>query len=76
MPAFYCGVLGWVELAKPRSAEARGGLWLRRADEVHLGVEADFRPARKAHPAFAVDDLDALADRLKAAGRGSSSMMP
>jgi catechol 2,3-dioxygenase-like lactoylglutathione lyase family enzyme len=66
---FYCGVLGWPELEKPPLLAARGGLWLKAGeDELHLGVEADFRPARKAHPAFAVTDLDAVVDRLRAAG--------
>ncbi len=67
--AFYCGVLGWTELQKPEALRARGGLWLQAGDsQVHLGVEADFRAARRAHPAFAVDDLDALAERLRVAG--------
>jgi catechol 2,3-dioxygenase-like lactoylglutathione lyase family enzyme len=66
---FYCGVLGWPELTKPPLLAARGGLWLKAGeDELHLGVEADFRPARKAHPAFAVADLDAVAQKLRAAG--------
>ena len=48
---------------------ARGGLWVRAgALELHLGVEDDFRPARKAHPGILVGDLDALAGRLTAAG--------
>lgn len=67
--AFYCGVLGWAELEKPPLLASRGGLWLKTGEnELHLGVEADFRPARKAHPAFAVADLDDLAARLTAAG--------
>ena len=66
---FYCSVLGWEELAKPPALAARGGLWLKVGEnELHLGVEADFRPARKAHPAFAAGDLDDIAARLKAAG--------
>jgi len=66
---FYCGVLGWSELTKPEALRARGGLWLQAGEsQVHLGVEEDFRPARKAHPAFAVDDLDELAERLRVAG--------
>jgi catechol 2,3-dioxygenase-like lactoylglutathione lyase family enzyme len=66
---FYSGVLGWPELAKPPLLAARGGLWLKAGeDELHLGVEADFRPARKAHPAFAVADLDAVAEKLRAVG--------
>jgi catechol 2,3-dioxygenase-like lactoylglutathione lyase family enzyme len=67
--AFYVGVLGMTELKKPPALAARGGLWLRSGSvEIHLGVEADFRPARKAHPAFRVSRLDRLAERLTAAG--------
>jgi catechol 2,3-dioxygenase-like lactoylglutathione lyase family enzyme len=66
---FYCDVLGWRELTKPAALAARGGLWLAAGeDELHLGVEREFHPARKAHPAFAVADLDEIAGRLKAAG--------
>ncbi|MCC7346111.1 MAG: glyoxalase [Variibacter sp.] len=67
--AFYCALLEMQELVKPPVLAARGGLWLRAgAVEIHLGVEQDFRPARKAHPAILVDDLDALAARLQGAG--------
>lgn len=67
--AFYCGVLGWTELTKPEALARRGGLWLQAGeDELHLGVEAEFRPARKAHPAFVTDQLDGLAGRLATAG--------
>ena len=67
--AFYVGLLGMTELAKPPGLAARGGLWVKGgAAEIHLGVEQDFRPARKAHPAVTVDDIDALAERLTAAG--------
>jgi catechol 2,3-dioxygenase-like lactoylglutathione lyase family enzyme len=64
---FYVDVLGMSELRKPPALAARGGLWVR-ADrlEIHLGVEQDFRPARKAHPGIIVADLDALARRLEA----------
>jgi catechol 2,3-dioxygenase-like lactoylglutathione lyase family enzyme len=66
---FYCGLLGWTEVPKPPALAARGGLWLRAGEaDVHLGVEQDFRPARKAHPAFVVDDLDDIVRRLEAAG--------
>jgi catechol 2,3-dioxygenase-like lactoylglutathione lyase family enzyme len=48
---------------------ARGGCWFERGDlKVHLGVEEDFRPARKAHPAFAVSALSELVERLREAG--------
>jgi catechol 2,3-dioxygenase-like lactoylglutathione lyase family enzyme len=59
--AFYGGVLGLREVDKPDALRARGGVWF---EQLHVGVEQDFRPARKAHPAFAVDDLDALAARI------------
>ena len=67
--AFYVGVLGMAEVAKPPELAARGGLWVR-ADwlELHLGVEAGFRPARKAHPGIRVVDLDGLAAHLGDAG--------
>ncbi|SDR69111.1 Catechol 2,3-dioxygenase [Actinopolymorpha singaporensis] len=69
--AFYGGVLGLPEVDKPPALAARGGAWFRSADgqvEVHVGVEADFAPARKAHPAFCVDDIDELAARAASAG--------
>lgn len=67
--AFFGGLLGMEEEAKPESLASRGGCWFRAgAVALHLGVEADFRPQRKAHPALGVADLDALAQRLQAAG--------
>ena len=63
--AFYAGLLGLEEVVKPAALQARGGCWFESgAVKVHLGVEADFRPARKAHPALLVDDLATLAARL------------
>jgi catechol 2,3-dioxygenase-like lactoylglutathione lyase family enzyme len=63
--AFSVDALGMREITKPPALAARGGLWVR-ADgvEIHLGVEPDFRPARKAHPGIRVGDLDGLAERL------------
>lgn len=71
--AFYVGVLGLTEIAKPPALAARGGCWFRgegalAGTELHLGVEEDFRPARKAHPGLSWPDLDSLAARLTAAG--------
>lgn len=68
--AFYGDLLGLPEVAKPTELAPRGGLWFRgEGVEVHLGVErGDFVPARKAHPALLVYGLDALRDRLVAAG--------
>jgi hypothetical protein len=57
------------EKPKPPVLAARGGLWLTAgAVEIHLGVERDFRPAKKAHPAFRVRNLDQLCARLTEAG--------
>ncbi|WP_374526759.1 VOC family protein [Novosphingobium sp.] len=67
--AFYTGLLGLPEVAKPPVLAARGGCWFESAAvKLHLGIEADFRPARKAHPALLVDDLAALGVLLGAAG--------
>lgn len=67
--AFYVGALGMTEVAKPAELAGRGGLWVRSGEvELHLGVEQDFRPARKAHPGIVVRDVDALGARLEAAG--------
>ncbi len=66
---FYAGVLGLEEIQKPPALAARGGCWFRGFGiELHLGVEEDFTPARKAHPGLLVDDLDTWAERLAAAG--------
>jgi len=63
--AFWGGVLGMAEVAKPPVLAARGGCWFRSgALEVHLGVEEPFAPARKAHPGLLVEGLDALAAAL------------
>jgi catechol 2,3-dioxygenase-like lactoylglutathione lyase family enzyme len=68
---FYGKVLGLVEIPKPTELAKRGGCWFRSPDgsvELHLGVEEDFRPARKAHPALVSDDLDALERTLRDGG--------
>jgi catechol 2,3-dioxygenase-like lactoylglutathione lyase family enzyme len=69
--AFYAGALRLSEVPKPEHLRARGGCWFRSEDgsvEIHLGVEEDFRPARKAHPAILVDGLAALRARLADGG--------
>jgi catechol 2,3-dioxygenase-like lactoylglutathione lyase family enzyme len=66
---FYQGLLGIPEVVKPEDLAARGGGWFEDGEvRVHLGVEADFRPACKAHPALIVSDLPALSARLSDAG--------
>lgn len=67
--AFYQGLLGIPEVPKPLRLAGRGGCWFERGSlKVHLGVDADFRAATRAHPAFEVDDLAALVAELRAAG--------
>jgi catechol 2,3-dioxygenase-like lactoylglutathione lyase family enzyme len=67
--AFYQAILGIPEVEKPPQLAARGGCWFEAGElKVHLGVEKDFAPARKAHPAFIVDDLQGLIGHLKQAG--------
>jgi catechol 2,3-dioxygenase-like lactoylglutathione lyase family enzyme len=67
--AFYGGLLGLEELPKPAALAARGGCWFRAgAQELHVGVEEGFMPARKAHPGLVAADLDSLAGRLRDAG--------
>jgi catechol 2,3-dioxygenase-like lactoylglutathione lyase family enzyme len=67
--AFYDEILGIPHVAKPAHLALRGGCWFERGDlRVHLGVEQDFRPANKAHPAFIVEDVRALARTLIDAG--------
>jgi catechol 2,3-dioxygenase-like lactoylglutathione lyase family enzyme len=72
---FYATGLGLTEVQKPEELRARGGCWFRAYDadgavtaELHVGVEEPFAPARKAHPAFVVDDLDGVAAQVQAAG--------
>ena len=66
---FYQGLLGIPEVAKPANLAGRGGAWFEHGSvKVHLGVEAEFRPARKAHPALLVADLQSLISKLKSHG--------
>ena len=67
--AFYERLLGIPEVPKPPNLAKRGGCWFESGPlKVHLGVEVDFQPARKAHPAFIVEDLTALSSALVKAG--------
>ncbi|MFF5371227.1 VOC family protein [Streptomyces sp. NPDC013187] len=67
--AYYVDVLGMTEVPKPPGLALRGGCWFRAgAVQLHLGVEEDFRAARKAHPGLRVTGIDAYAARLEAGG--------
>ena len=66
---FYGEVLGMQEIPKPSLLAHRGGVWFASgAVQIHIGIEQDFRPARKAHPALRCSDYDALLASLRAAG--------
>ena len=67
--AFFAGLLGMEEEAKPSPLAGRGGCWFRHGDViVHVGVEKDFTPQGKAHPAFCVRGIDLMAARLASGG--------
>lgn len=75
--AFYVEQLGFTEIPKPPELAKRGGAWFQAGSvQLHLGVESDFRPARKAHPAFLVDDLDGLIAGVQAAGYETDTSQP
>ena len=75
--AFYTDLLGFTEIPKPPDLAKRGGAWFEAgAVQLHLGVETDFRPARKAHPAFLVDELEALIVRVQEAGYETDTSQP
>lgn len=66
---FYADLLGLIEIPKPEALAKRGGVWFQGPGvAVHLGVEADFRPAKKAHPCFRAADLESLRRAFEAAG--------
>ena len=67
--AYYADALGMTEIPKPPALAARGGCWFQTgAVQLHLGIEPDFRPAKKAHPGLRVTDIEAYASRLEAQG--------
>ncbi|SOD86013.1 VOC family protein [Streptomyces sp. Ag109_G2-15] len=67
--AYYVDVLGMTEIPKPPVLAARGGCWFQAGPvQLHLGIEKDFRPAKKAHPGLRVTDIEAYAARLAARG--------
>jgi catechol 2,3-dioxygenase-like lactoylglutathione lyase family enzyme len=66
---FYGALLGMPELEKPEPLRSRGGCWFQcGSQQLHIGVEKDFRPAKKAHPAFTASDLNELRQALLARG--------
>ena len=75
--AFYVNLLGFTEIPKPAELVKRGGTWFRSQNvQLHLGVEADFKPARKAHPAFIVSEFDSLIAKVQDAGYETDTSQP
>ncbi len=69
---YFGDLLGLTEVPKPAALAARGGCWFQLGEQqIHIGVEADFRPAKKAHVAMATPDLAGLRARLVAAGHAA-----
>lgn len=63
--SFFAGILGWVEIPKPENLRKRGGVWFQcGTHQVHIGVQKEFVPATKAHPAFHVQNIDSLREYL------------
>jgi catechol 2,3-dioxygenase-like lactoylglutathione lyase family enzyme len=75
--SFYVKVLGFTEVPKPAELVKRGGVWFEsESARLHLGVEEDFKPARKAHPAFIVEDLTGLITKAQIAGYETDTAQP
>ena len=74
---FFINLLGFREIPKPPELAKRGGVWFEAGTvQLHLGVEADFHSARKAHPAFIVDGLDGLISKVQSAGFETDTSQP
>jgi len=66
---YFVDTLGFLEEAKPEPLRARGGCWFRKGEAiVHMGIDPEFAPQRKAHPAFLIEDLRGLASSLEKSG--------
>jgi catechol 2,3-dioxygenase-like lactoylglutathione lyase family enzyme len=66
---FYGELVGLAEVEKPEPLRGRGGVWFQCGEQqLHVGVDDDFQPARKAHPALAVSGYDELISHLRDAG--------
>jgi len=74
---FFSTILGFHEISKPVSLATRGGAWFESENvQLHIGVEENFLPARKAHPAFIVDDLDTFIAKIQSAGYETDTTQP
>ncbi|MFC4620021.1 VOC family protein [Camelliibacillus cellulosilyticus] len=62
---FFGDLLGMTEIPKPANLMKKGGVWFQcGAQQLHIGIQEDFVPAKKAHPAFHVENLEALREQL------------
>jgi catechol 2,3-dioxygenase-like lactoylglutathione lyase family enzyme len=62
---FFGEILGFLEIEKPEELKKRGGVWFEFGGfQIHIGAEENFAPAKKAHPAFEVQNLDGLKIKL------------
>ena len=74
---FFINLLGFHEISKPPELAKRGGVWFEAGTvQLHLGVDEDFHPARKAHPAFIVDNLDGMISKVLSAGFEIDAIQP
>lgn len=66
---FFHDVMGMEEIEKPENLKRRGGLWFQcGVHQIHIGIDKDFKAARKAHPAIHVKNLEGLKQRIIASG--------
>jgi catechol 2,3-dioxygenase-like lactoylglutathione lyase family enzyme len=66
---FFVEILGFTEIEKPEELKKRGGAWFRSGSvQIHIGIEEPFAPAKKAHPAFEVENIEAVMEQLKVSG--------
>ncbi|MDQ0199702.1 VOC family protein [Neobacillus ginsengisoli] len=62
---FFNGILGLTEVEKPEELKKRGGVWFEFGTfQLHIGVDDPFTPAKKAHPAFVVENIEELKSHL------------
>ena len=67
--AFYSEVLGLREVQKPGVMAERKSIWFAGGSvNLHLGIEGDFHPAKRAHPALVVEGLDEILASCERAG--------
>lgn len=75
--SFYGELLGMTEIVKPKNLKVNGGCWFQcGSQEVHIGIQPDFTPAKKAHPGFMVNAPELLRSALQTADYIISEELP